>query len=49
MNKVEIKKTMQKSKNACNTFIYLIPGAILCSKFNYSDVTSVKPRLHKSF
>ena len=23
--------------------LYLIPGAILCSKFNYSDVTSIKP------
>ena len=50
MNKVEIKKTVKKIKEYmwCQ-LLYLIPGAILCSKFNYSDVTSVKPRLHKSF
>ena len=29
--------------------LYLIPGATLCSKFNYSDVTSLKPRLPQSF
>ena len=40
MNKVELKRSMQKSKVYmwCYLF-YLIPGAI----FNDSDVTSIKP------
>ena len=29
--------------------LYLIPGAILCSKFKSSDVSSVKPPLLQSF
>ena len=50
MNKVEIKKNSAKIKGCmwCQ-LLYIIPGAILCSKFNYSDVTSMKPPLPQSF
>ena len=40
--KIEIKRTMQRLR--CQLF-YLITGAILCSKFNYSDVKLLKPWL----
>ena len=53
MNKVEIKRTMQKSKDVCMwcQLLYLIPGATLCCNYlcSYSDVKSVKPPLPQSF
>ena len=53
MNKVEIKRTMQKSKDVCMwcQLLYLIPGATLCCNYlcSYSDVKSMKPPLPQSF
>ena len=46
--KTEIKRTLKKPKDVCDVNC-LIPGAILCLKFNYSDVTSMKPPLPWSF
>ena len=45
--KIEIKSKI-KGCMWCQLF-YSIPVAILCSKFNYSDVTSVKHPLPESF
>ena len=35
---------MQKPNDVCDAN-YLTPVSTLCSKFNYSDVTSMKPPL----
>ena len=48
MSKVDIKRTLQRSKDVCVQLLYLIPGATLCSKFNYSDATPMKPPLSQS-
>ena len=37
-------RTMQKPNDVCDAN-YLTPVSTLCSKFNYSDVTSMKPPL----
>ena len=48
MNKIEIKKKAKIRGCMWCQLLYLIPGAILCLKFNYSDVTSMKPALPQS-
>ena len=42
MSKVDIKRTLQRSKDVCVQLLYLIPGATLCSKFNYPDAMPMK-------